>query len=72
MNENSFIQFSGIYNDNLSSNDITTSSILKFAVLGAKGIFYDIVSVIIDFNNSERKMYFVKACKKINPPPVPV
>ncbi len=52
------ITFNGFYPDN-STNGITLTKIFKFTVLGTSGIYQRIISVIIDFTNPVRKLYFV-------------
>ena len=37
---------------------ITSPNTIAFNVLGANGIYIGIKTVIIDFNNIERKLYF--------------
>ena len=52
------ITFGGLYQNNGDDN-VTNPSIHKFNVSNKLGIFNNVNSVIIDYNNNTRHMYFV-------------
>ncbi len=52
------ITFNGFYPDK-GSDGITKTLIYKFTVLGTSGIYQRITSVIVDFTDHIRKLYFV-------------
>lgn len=47
---------------NGSSSLISLPSFQKFVVLGASGIFKNVLSVVIDFTNQNRIIYFIGNC----------
>lgn len=58
------ISWNGLY-PNGQTIFTTLPSIQKFIVLGNNGIFKNVTSVVIDFNNPDRVIYFVGYCKNI-------
>lgn len=51
------ITITNLYNDT-GSGGVSTGGIVAFNVLGGNGIYSEIKTVIIDFNNTERQLYF--------------
>ena len=53
------IHWQGLYPDQSSEGGITTNGIQRFIVEGKSGIYKCVCSVVIDFSNSIRKIYFI-------------